>query len=349
MSDKKQFSYDEKEVTYENKSAGITLAGTFTAPSSAEKHPAVLLVSGMGAMDRDGTFYGHKPMLMVADYLTKHGICVLRFDKRGVGKSTGTFDLNVTSNDLANDVLAGIEYLKTCPEVNTKQIGLIGFSEGGFISSMVASRSKDVSFIALMSGAVANDIESMVEQSATQLRFDGASPDIIEKDGAIRKQVLEIVTSQTDALKAEKQLRELLDGYWNQLTEQQKSEANTLLFAFSKPKFDAQISTYNSPWYRFYLGYTTTNALSNISVPVLAINGEFDFMPPRLIFPIIRNAMNKADNKDHTLLELPNLNHAMKTCKTGSIAEYATLEEAISPRVLQAVTDWIIKRTITAN
>jgi hypothetical protein len=127
---KPPYPYIEKEVTYENKNAGITLAGTLTLPTTGAPFPAVLLITGSGAEDRDETVFGHRPFLVLADYLTRRGIAVLRVDDRGVGKSTGSM-AKATSEDFAGDMLAGVEYLKGLKEIDPKRIGLLGHSEGG--------------------------------------------------------------------------------------------------------------------------------------------------------------------------------------------------------------------------
>jgi hypothetical protein len=205
---KPPFPYDIQEVSYENKSAGITLSGTLTLPRAQGPFPAVLLIAGMGPVDRNGEgYYGLKPLLVLADYLTRHGIAVLRFDKRGVGKSTGTFDTTVTCPDLADDVLAGIEFLKSCKTINPHQIGLIGHSEGGLVAAMVTAQSNDVAFVILMSGAVVNQTHSLVEHAAFQLRADGATEHMIQHDGLIRAQILDILKTESDTAKAEKQKR----------------------------------------------------------------------------------------------------------------------------------------------
>ena len=138
---KRPYPYLEEEVTYENAKAGFTLAGTLTMPRAGGPFPAVLLITGSGAQDRDETVCGHRPFLILADYLTRRGIAVLRVDDRGVGGSKGDAS-QATSEDFADDVLAGVAYLKTRKEIDPKRIGLIGHSEGGIIAPMVAVRSR---------------------------------------------------------------------------------------------------------------------------------------------------------------------------------------------------------------
>ncbi len=343
---KPPFPYDEIEVTYENKSAGITLSGTLTLPRSQGPFPTVLLIPGMGPVDRNGEgYYGLKPSLVLADHLTRNGSAVLRVDKRGVGKSTGTFDLTVTPRDLAGDVLAGIEYLKTREDVDHRPIGLIGHSEGGLVAAMVAAQSNDVAFVVLMAGAVGQN-QTVVEQAAVQLHADGASTTMIQYDSNIRKKILEIIQHHTNAQEAHHQLRDVIGYYWATLPEEQKQEAQNLLWAISPAGGDAFIGFMNSPYNRFLLTYDAQAALAQIKVPLLALYGEFDFMSPRFMLPLIKKAMEQGGNKDSTLLELPKLNHSLQTCKTGSMAEYATIEETIAPVALDTITKWILERTV---
>ena len=147
----KPYPYREEEVTFENRPAGINLAGTLTLPKSAGPFPAVILISGSGAQDRDEALAGHRPFLVLADYLTRQGVAVLRVDDRGVGGSTGD-SLRATSSDFADDALAGVAYLKGRREIDTARIGLIGHSEGGLVAPLAATRSQDVAFIVLLAG-----------------------------------------------------------------------------------------------------------------------------------------------------------------------------------------------------
>src|SRR5579863_8414522 len=145
------YPYREDDVTYDNKVQNVTLAATFTIPQGTGPFPAVVLITGSGPQDRDESLLGHKPFLILSDYLTRHGVAVLRADDRGIGKSTGVFS-KATTADFATDTEAGIAYLKTRSEVNQRKIGLIGHSEGGVIAPMVAARNKDVAFIVMMAG-----------------------------------------------------------------------------------------------------------------------------------------------------------------------------------------------------
>ncbi len=126
--------------------AGVSLAGTLTVPQGQVPAAVVVLIAGYGPWDRDLSMMGHKRFFVLADYLAHSGIATLRFDKRGVGLSTGNY-ATATSADFADDVRAGIDYLKTRTDIGVCPIGLLGCSEGGMIACMVAAASTDLAFV----------------------------------------------------------------------------------------------------------------------------------------------------------------------------------------------------------
>lgn len=339
------FPYNTQDVTYRNEAADITLAGTLTAPETGAPFPTVILIAGMGAVDRDGAMYGHKLYLVLADYLTRQGIAVLRFDKRGVGTSTGTFGMQVTSRDLADDVLAGIAYLKTRSDIDPKHIGLVGTSEGGFIASLIAAESKDVAFVVSMAGAIANSPTLLAKQIAIQLRADGASNELTSAMNTLTEQILTIVCNEPSAEKAKQILSGTVTTFLDELPDVLRIEAAKYPFAISPANAAGKINVYNSPWYRWLLAQDIPNILSSIQVPYLALYGEHDFMAPSMMIPIIEQAMQCAHNPNYAALELPNLNHAFQTCKTGALTEYTTIDETISPEALITIGNWIKAHT----
>lgn len=339
------FPYDAQDVTYRNETADITLAGTLTKPIADGPFPAVILIAGMGAVDRDGMMYGHKLYLVLADYLTRQGVAVLRFDKRGVGASTGSFSTDVTSRDLADDVLAGIAYLKTRTDIDHARIGLVGMSEGGLISSMLAAESPDVAFVVSMAGAVANNPAVLAEQIAIQLRADGASHELVSSMRNLTEQVLTIVCTDPDAVKAEQLAHEQITQVLHALPVTLQLEAEKYPFAMTLQNAPMRVKMYNSPWYRWLLSQDMDALLSRIKVPYLALYGERDFMAPHIMMPIIECAMQKAGNKDYAVIAMPHLNHAFQTCQTGALAEYAIIEETIAPSALSVIGNWIKEHT----
>ncbi|MDD4363591.1 MAG: alpha/beta fold hydrolase, partial [Atribacterota bacterium] len=217
------YPYIEEDVEYENKEAGITLSGTLTFPAKKGPFPAVLLISGSGPQDRNETIAGHRPFLVLADYLTRKGIAVLRVDDRGVGKSTGDFS-QATSEDFASDVLEGVEYLKNRTEINTKQIGLIGHSEGGLIAPMVAVQSRDVSFIVLMAGPGLPGEEILYLQGDLILRAMGFSEEKIARDLGYNKKLYSLIKEEDEKEILKERASEIFEEYYFELSEEEKQE-----------------------------------------------------------------------------------------------------------------------------
>lgn len=342
----KQAPYIAEEVLFTNTAANITLSGTLTLPQAGALFPAVVLISGMGKNDRDYTFGKYKMFLELSDKLTRNGIAVLRYDKRGVEKSTGILDMNVTSKDLAGDARAGIEYLKTRMEINQQQIGAIGHSEGGMIAAMIASQNKDIAFVVSMAGVAVTAIDTLLEQTALQLQANGASQETIAADRIVREKVLNIAIHEQNNSVAKKLLQDAVAEYWVALPDAQKSEAEKLALTFTDKKAAGMIDMFNSPWYRFFLSYNPADTFKRIIVPVLAINGDRDWITLAKGLQVIANALQQAGNTDYRTVEMSNLNHRLVTCTTGSLQEYMIAREAIAPAALQLISDWVVSRTI---
>jgi len=291
----------------------------------------VVLITGSGPQDRDETIMGHKPFLLLADYLTRRGIAVLRADDRGVGKSTGEFS-GATTADFATDTEAGIAYLKTRPEVNPKLIGLIGHSEGAIIAPMVAARNPDVAFIVMLAGSGVRGDQVIVTQVELLAEASGQSHQEAIRAGEKQRKILELVKGNIDDSNLEKQLHEELG---DEMTDAQ---------------IGAVVRQLNIRWLRYFLNYDPAQALRKVRCPVLALNGEKDLqVPPKQNLPAIRNSLKAGGNKNFEVDELPGLNHLFQTAKTGSPAEYAEIEETISPVALEKISSWIMKNRVQAT
>jgi hypothetical protein len=337
---KKPYPYVEEEVSYENKKAGVKLAGTLTLPPGKGPFPAVLLITGSGAQDRNEAILGHKPFLVLADHLTRKGIAVLRVDDRGVGGSTGNVS-QATSEDFAGDALAGVEFLKSRKEINPKKIGLIGHSEGGIVAPMAAVKSKDIAFIVLMAGTGLTGEEILYLQGELISRAAGAHLLDVAAQRRVQEQMFAVVRSEPDNARAEKKLREILAEEVSKLSEEEKKAAGSASAAM-----EAQVKQVLSPWFRFFLTYDPKPTLRKVKCPVLAINGEKDLqVPPKENLRAIEDALKAGRNKDYTVKELPGLNHLFQTCKTGAPSEYAQIEETMAPVALETMAEWILKRT----
>lgn len=329
------YPYKDEEVTYQNKAAGITLAGTLTLPRAMSPAPAVILITGSGPEDRNETVFGHKPFLILADHLTRNGLAVLRVDDRGVGGSSGKTSEG-TSEDFAGDVQAGIDYLKTRKEIDPKRIGLIGHSEGGLIAPIVATRSSDVAFIVLMAGPGFPGEDILYLQAAAIAKAGGATDAQVSANRALQGQIFRVVKEEQDPAAASARLRLLRDQILSGVPEAQKAAASGML--------DAQMAAVSTPWFRYFLTYDPRPSLSKVKCPVLAIIGERDLQVPyEQNLEAIGAALKAGGNTNVTLVHLPGLNHLFQTAATGSPSEYTRIEETMSPAALDAVTEWIKK------
>lgn len=332
----KPYPYTSEEVTFKNEKANIDLAGTLTFPAKEGNFPAVILITGSGPQNRDEELLGHKPFLVLSDYLTRNGIAVLRYDDRGTAKSEGDFK-TATSEDFATDVEAAIDYLKTRKEINKKKIGLIGHSEGGLIAPMVASKSKDVSFIVLLAGPGIRGSQLLLMQQELIGRASGISESELQKSKEINSTAFDMVikTSNTEKLR-----RELTDYLTQKLIE--SPDAQKAGEKYDSVMIKALVDQITSPWMLYFLRYDPAPALEKVKCPVLALNGESDLqVPPKEDLAAIKAVLLKGGNKNITVVELPNLNHLFQECKTGLPAEYAQIEQTFSPTALDEITKWI--------
>lgn len=336
----KPFPYYSEDLTFENQKAGINLAGTLTLPNKDGVSPVVILISGSGSQNRDEELLGHKPFLVLSDYLTKNGIAVLRFDDRGTALSEGDFK-TATSADFATDVESAISYLKTRKEINKKKIGLIGHSEGGLIAPMVASKSKDVAFIVLLAGTGIQGDQILLLQQKLIGKASGISDEDLQKSELENRKVFDIVNKSTNLEKLNIDLTDFIKQALKDNPNAEKPEG------ISDEDFvKLQVEQIANPWMQYFIKYNPAPTLEKVKCPVLAINGEKDLqVPPKENLEAIKKALQKGGNKRVTIKELPNLNHLFQECKTGSPDEYATIEQTFSPIALEEITKWIKQQT----
>jgi pimeloyl-ACP methyl ester carboxylesterase len=338
---KKPYPYDEQEVSYRNEKDNVKIAGTLTLPRSAGPHPAVLLITGSGSQDRNETIAGHHPFLVLADYLTRNGIAVLRVDDRGIG-GTDLGSLSATSENFAEDVMAGVGFLKQRKEINPKMIGLIGHSEGGMIAPMVAARNNDVAFIVLLAGLGQRGEDVIYTQTQLIHKAQETHPEMLEHIMALSRRINAVVKTETDANRVEQRINEEIAAYEKSLSEERKR-----LFWPAEMAVKSVMPMYKTPWYRFFIMFDPQPVLKNVKVPVLALNGEHDLQVAwKENLDLIAAALKAGGNGDVTIKAFPKLNHLFQTSPTGLLSEYNKIEETISPEVLKTISDWILSRTI---
>jgi uncharacterized protein len=332
----KPFPYREEEVTFRNKKAGITLAGTLSLPSTRGPYPAAILVTGSGPQDRNEEIFGHKPFLVISDYLVRQGIAVLRYDDRGVGKSGGKF-AQATTRDFGEDATAALDFLRSKKEINKIKIGVIGHSEGGIIAPLVASQRKDIAFVVMLAGTGVTGEQVIVEQLGLLLRAAGVEQEVVKKRQEFQRNLIAVVISNVDSVTKASRLRSIIlaaaDTGKSANPQAQEMAVKT------------QIAQIMSPWFRYFLIYDPQPALRKVKCPVLLLNGEKDVqVSPKQNLPAIVSALREGGNTDVTVHEIPGLNHLFQLAKTGGPDEYGKIEETMSPEVLKIIGDWILEK-----
>ena len=315
------YPYREEEVRYRRRGAAFELAGTLTIPKGKGPFPAVLLIAGSGALDRNETMYDHRPFLVLADFLTRRGFAVLRSDKRGVGESGGD-DSKATTTDFARGARAGIAYLRTRSEVNRDAIGLVGHSEGGLIACMLAAQDRDLAFIVLMAAPGVPGSELACQQAGRRAEMYGGNREDAERQ--TRKAVALLRKVKDGAT-----LRRKLTQMFSTLPEAQRNGIVGHLML---------------PWQRHFATLNPATYLGRVRCPVLALNGERDTtVEARSNLAAIRQALKSGGNRNRGVIELSQLNHLFQTCTTGLETEYWHITETLAPAFLEKMSRWITK------
>jgi uncharacterized protein len=335
------FPYDSEDVVYQNKAAGVTLAATLTLPRGNGPFPAALMITGSGPQDRDETMLGHKAFWVIADYLTRRGIAVLRIDDRGMGKSTGN-SVRTTMSEMADDVLSGVAFLKGRKEIDPKRIGVIGHSEGGVVGPLAASRSADISFVVLLAGPGVTGEQVMYLQSVKLMRAGGAGEDAVAKNRRLQEMMFTVIRESKDE-KDDKVILARLREAWAKLPGVGDAERKA-----SDQAMNAEFSRVMSPEMRSFILHDAGEVLRQVKIPLLALNGSSDFqVPPEQNLPAIVTALTAAGNPDFAAIELPGLNHMFQKCQACTVSEIGNLEETFSTTALEIMGDWLMRHTRT--
>jgi pimeloyl-ACP methyl ester carboxylesterase len=334
--------YREEEVKFSN--GDVTLAGTLTLPQGSGPHPAVVLISGSGAENRDEEVFGFKIFGVLADALTRKGIAVLRYDDRGVGGSSAGAAED-TSETYAGDAAAAVQYLKGRSEIDPGHVGLLGHSEGGIIAPMVAVRSPDVSFIILMSGPGVPGSRIVEEQARLISEAAGTPATSLKEQAELQKRSIDAaLTGQGwDVVKAD-----LMAWYKKEAAKMPEEQRKALgdVDQWAERAVGAQVTALQSPWMQFFLSHDPAPVLEKVTVPVLALFGGLDLqVPAEENRDAVVKALEQGGNKDVTVKLFPDANHLYQKAVTGSPAEYASLKPEFVPGFLETIGDWILARS----
>lgn len=330
--------YKQEEVKFTNPLGGHSLAGTLTIPKSGEFDKVVVLVSGSGPQDRNEELIGHKPFLILSDYLTRHGVAVLRYDDRGVGGSTGDFAKG-TSMDFADDAVAAVNYLKGRADMSGKIFGVMGHSEGGLIAPIVSEKT-DLDFIVLLAGPGIRSDVLLLEQSEAILRAAGEDEREIQMNRTSNELIFEYMNKhqKMDVEELREGMAEILRERLKQLPEEELAEIDDIEVEIKK-----QVESVTTPWFRYFLSYDPIEYLSKVTIPTLAVNGSKDLQVlSRSNLAGVKAGLEKAGNKNYVIKEFTGLNHLFQMSKTGAPSEYGEIEETFNEEALKFIVDWVL-------
>jgi len=331
--------FREEEVTFTN--GDITLSGTLSFPEGASrKYNAIIFVSGSGPQNRDSEVFGFKPFRLLADFFNQQGYAVLRYDDRGVGKSTGKSVNESTTADLAEDARQAFLFLSKRKEIN--RVGLLGHSEGGVIVPMVASKEPTVSFIILMAGFGVKGMELTNVQQAAILRSTGMSEEFILASTTMNQQVIRMMNDTTvtdqqlsEFVKAEtlKLLGLLPENIQTQIPDKEGYAGMAAQQAVIQAK---------SPWVRYYMNYDPQPALTKVKCPSLILFGELDTQVlASQNMEVMKNALIRAGNKEVTTVVIKKANHLFQEAQTGNPTEYPALKKEFVPELFDTLRRWL--------
>ncbi|MCF6311835.1 MAG: alpha/beta hydrolase [Verrucomicrobiales bacterium] len=335
---KKPFVYEVRQVKFGNKLGKNELAGVLTLPKGRGPFAAVVLVSNFGRQDRDGTRHDHKPLWVIADYLAKKGIATLRYDDRGVGASSGTYEF-ATTMDLATDAAAAFEFLKKQPGIDADKVGLLGHGEGALIAPIVADKRKGVAFLLLLAAPAVRGDQMLLMQNEALARAAGLDDEMVDLIRRLMSSVYKLVTqSPPDLARAEK----LGEQFEAKIKTLPASEGAKLVKIGGQLEWQFGQIQAQSPWFSFFLSYDSGAALEKVKVPVLALYGSKDLQVPAAIHaPALKRHLLAAGNDSVEIKTVKNLNHLFQKSDTGLPSEYALIEQTFSPSALKQIADWV--------
>jgi len=322
--------YDSTEVTYPS-GDGTIIAGTVTAPRSPGKKAAIVLIVGSLPADRDyvglNESPAQKPFAVLADDLTRHGIVVLRYDERGVGRSGGDY-IKASEAQLEQDISAGLALLAARSDVDPTRIGVIGHSEGGILAGRIAANDPRVAFAILLATPSLPGLSFATTQAARIARSRGLSPAEAANRAEITKRIDAAVLESRTQEEARSNIRKALQGL---------KQDGALIGPIA---IENNANLASTDLYRFLLTDDPAVVLRTESKPILALMGGDDiFVDPALNLSPLKAALR--NDAFATICLLPGISHRLRTGDFGGLGDGDDIVETIDPFVLGVLDAWL--------
>lgn len=306
-------------------SGDAKLAGTLFLPDQPGRHPAVVLFHGSGPEPRNSAR---------AEWFARWGIAALAYDKRGVGQSTGDFR-KIPFQSLVEDGLAGIAFLKARGDIDARQIGVWGQSQGGWLGPLAASRSSDVAFVIAVSGPGVTPGEQMIFYFANELRTRGLSDTDIEEASAVRRHVWYYLATGAGYEQAKSAIQSAKAKRWYADLRTQRDDPIG--------NFEHAQAARNDDWYKTEMNYDPVATLRRLKVPALFLFGGDDrLVPVPKSAETIRQTLAESSHRDFTIKIFPGADHGLNLrAATGSIQ--------LAPGYEETMKEWLLKRVRTTG
>ncbi len=312
--------YSEVPVRYASGQASIS--GSLLLPAAAGPHPAIVMIHGSGAVTRDSL----RPF---ADHFARNGVAVLITDKRGTGLSTGRW-ARATFDDLADDALAGVRYLRSRPEIQASAVGVHGMSLGGWVAPLAAVKSRDVAFVVVESAPVMTPLEHERLRVQTTMRADGHKGETIAQAVAFMDQKFQVARTG--------------EG-WDRIEAAMVAGEKAGWIAYVNAPASLESLRWN--WEHVF-SYDPLPVLAQLSVPMLVLYGELDsVVPPRVHKARMEQAVREAGRHDVTIREFARANHGFFEAITGGRQEQPNLGNFVAG-YFETRTDWVRARASEA-
>ena len=313
--------YSIELVKFPGGAEGVTLAGEYTIPRGPGPFPAVVLISGSGAQDRNEELMDHKPFLILSDYLTNNGFAVLRYDDRGTASSTGKFS-TATTQDFADDAAAALKFLLSKRRIDTDRAGYIGHSEGGFIAPL-ATKIEPADFMVFLAGPSQPLPDVILRQSVDLGKQGGATDAQLEKQTEMQTELfasLKDLANDEDAFDIAKEI----------------ISSSGLIPASA---VDVQAKRMASPWMLWMIAFDPRPVIAEYDGPVLALFAEKDLqVAPDANVADMQAALTHPQSVVKTL---PGLNHLFQPAETGAMTEYYEIEITFDEGAMEEIATWI--------